>query len=131
MKIQRSIALSLTLTLIALAALACGKAGNSTPTEAFKTYYNAVKNADVAAFKSIMPKKDLEKMEKEMKEKGTNPDDTLKVLLKVMGTKMSATMPEIRNETIEGERASIEFKYEEKWEKMGFIKEDDGWKMKG
>ena len=38
MKTQRSIARGLTLTLIALAALACGsKAGNSTPTGALST----------------------------------------------------------------------------------------------
>lgn len=130
MKTQRSIALSLTLALIALTALACGgKGGNSTPTEAFKTFYNAVKNADVAAAKTVMTKKNLGLAETEAKSKNIALDDSMKVELKRLATRMPDTMPETRDEKIEGDKATLEFKIEERWEKVNLTKEDDGWKV--
>ena len=129
MKIQRSITTGLTLALIAFAALACGKGGNSTPTATFQTFYNAIKNADVKAIKSVMPKKNLEQMESEAKAKGVVLDDTLKVQLLQTATKFPATMPETRDEKIEGDKATLEFKDGENWRKLGFAKEDDGWKV--
>ena len=125
MKTQRSIAMGLTLALIALA---CGKAGNSTPTEAFQTSYNAAKNADVKAAKSVMPKKMLDEAEKEAKAKNIVFDDVLKVQLLQTAAKLPATMPETRNEKIEGDKATLEYKDGENWRKVNFIKEDDGWK---
>lgn len=130
MKTQRSITLGLTLALIALIALACGKGGNSTPTGAFRTFYNGVKNGDVAAVKSIMPKKNLEQAESEAKAKNIAFDDSLKVELKRVATRLPPTMPEIRDEKVDGDNASIEFKDGENWRKISFIKEDGGWKMK-
>ncbi len=129
MKTRRSIAMGMTLALIAVAALACGKGGNSTPTATFQTFYNAIKNADVAAIKSVMPKKNLEQMESEAKAKGVVLDDTLKVQLLQTATKFPATMPETRDEKIEGDKATLEFKDGESWRKIGFAKEDDGWKV--
>lgn len=129
MKIQRSLATGLTLALITFAALACSKGSNSTPTATFQTFYNAVKNTDVNAIKSVMPKKNLDQAESEAKTKGVALDDSLKVELKRMSTRLPATMPEIRNEKIEGDKATLEFKDGEDWEKVGFIKEDDGWKL--
>jgi hypothetical protein len=130
MKIQRSIAMGLTLALITFVAQACSKGGNSTPTATFQTFYNAVKNTDVNAIKSVMPKKTLEQAESDAKAKGIAFDDDLKVELKRISTKLPATMPEIRNEKIEGDRATLEFRDGEDWEKVGFIKEDDGWKLR-
>jgi hypothetical protein len=129
MKTQRSIAMGLTLALITFAALACSKGGNSTPTATFQTFYNAVKNTDVNAIKSVMPKKNLDQAENEAKAKGIAFDDALKVELKRMSTRLPATMPEIRDEKIEGDKATLEFKDGEDWEKVGFIKEDGGWKL--
>ena len=129
MKTQRSIAMGMTLALIVVAALACGKGGNSTPTEAFKTFYNGAKNADVAAIKSIMPKKNLEQVEQEAKAKGLNSDDSLKAELQRIAPTLPETMPEIRDEKIDGDNASIEFKHKESWRKINFIKEDGVWKM--
>ena len=113
---------------LALIALACGKAGNSTPTEAFQTSYNAAKNADVKAAKSVMPKKMLDEAEKEAKAKNIVFDDVLKVQLLQTAAKLPATMPETRNEKIEGDKATLEYKDGENWRKVNFIKEDDGWK---
>jgi hypothetical protein len=76
-----------------------------------------------------MPKKNLEQAENEAKAKGITFDDSLKVELKRISTRLPATMPEIRDEKIEGDKATLEFKDGENWEKVGFIKEDDGWKL--
>lgn len=130
MRTQQRIIASLVLALITLAALACGKASNSTPTGAFQTFYNAVKNGDVTAAKSIMPNKNLEEAEKEAKAKSLNFDDSLKVELKRISTRLPATMPETRDEKIDGENATIEFKDGENWRKLSFIKEHGVWKMK-
>jgi hypothetical protein len=130
MKIHRRLALGLALVLIAVAALACSKGGNSTPTATFQTFYNAVKNTDVNAIKSVMPKKNLEQMETDAKAKSIALDDALKEQLQLTAPKLPAAMPEIRNENIEGDRATLEFKDGDDWQKVGFIKEDDGWKLK-
>lgn len=127
MRTQRYIIVSLVLAFITLA---CSKATNSTPTGAFQTFYNAVKNGDVAAAKSIMPKKNLEEAEKEAQAKSLNFDDSLKVELKRISTRLPATMPETRDEKIDGENATLEFKDGENWRKLSFIKEDGVWKMK-
>jgi len=128
MKIQRSIALGLTLALIALAALACGKTGNSTPTEAWQTYYNAVKNTDVKAMKSISPKKYREQVEDAAKVENITVDEGLTRELKRIAPRFPATMPETRNEKIEGDKATLEIKNGENWSKVHLVKEDDGWK---
>lgn len=129
MKTHRSIALSLTLALIALAALACGKGGNSTPTEAFTTFYNAIKKADVASAKTVMTKKNLALVETEAKTKGIARDDAIKVELERLAPRLPDTMPETRDEKIEGDKATLEFKQNERWEKVNLTKEDDGWKV--
>src|SRR5437588_314227 len=59
MKVQRTIMLILALALVALGAVACG-GGNSTPTKAFQTFYNGIKNKDVKSLKSVMPKEMLD-----------------------------------------------------------------------
>lgn len=131
MKTKRSIALSIGLALIAFAALACSKGGgNSTPTEAFQTFYNSIKNKDVASAKKVMRKKTLEMMEGEAKKKNKALDDFLKdEFMEQLGKKMPASLPETRNEKIEGENATLEMKDGEDWRPTRFFKEEDGWKV--
>lgn len=131
MKTPRNIALSIGLVLIMFAALACSKGGgNSTPTEAFQTFYNSVKNKDVNGVKSIMKKKELDEIEAEAKKKNKSLDDFIKdEVIAQVGRKIPAEMPEVRNEKIEGEMASLEFKDGNDWRPTRFVKEDGGWKM--
>lgn len=131
MKTQRNIALGCGLVLIALVAIACGKSGgNATPTQTFQTFYNAVKAKDAQALKSIIMKRDLEEMEAEAKKKNKSIDDFLKdEVIEQVGRKIPAQMPEVRNEKIEGDTATLEVKDGENWRPARFVKEDGGWKM--
>lgn len=128
MKRHRSLTLALAATLVALAALACSK-GNSTPTEAFRTFYNAAKKSDAKAAKTIMPKKMLERAGNEAKAKGEEFDARLASELNRIGKELPDTL-EMRDEKIEGDTATLEFKEGENWRRVSFVKEDDGWKMK-
>lgn len=132
MKTKRNIALSIGLVLITFAALACGSkgSGNATPTASFQTFYNSIKNKDVQGVKSIMKKRELEEIEAEAKKKNKSLDDFIKdEVITQVGRKIPATMPETRNEKIEGDMATIEFKDEDNWRTARFVKEDGGWKM--
>src|SRR5437763_2717760 len=134
MKVQRTITLTLALALVALGAVACG-GGNSTPTKAFQTFYNGIKNKDVKSLKAVMPKEMLDAGEKRAKEQNKTLDDMLKEQLDKGGMpKMPDKMPETRNETIatDGKTATLEVKDPEsdKWGSVTFVKEDDGWKIK-
>ena len=132
MKTQRNIALSIGLVLITFAALACSKGGggNATPTAAFQTFYNSVKNKDANGVKSIMKKKELEEIEAEARKKNKSLDDFIKdEMITQVGRKIPDTMPETRNEKIEGEMATLEFKDGENWRTVRFAKEDGGWKI--
>lgn len=131
MKTKRTIALCIGLTLIAFAALACSKGGgNATPTQAFQTYYNSIKNNDVAGVKSIMMKSDMAEIEAEAKKKNKSLDDFIKdEVISQVARKIPAEMPEMRNEKIEGDTATLEVKDGENWRPARFAKEDGVWKM--
>lgn len=129
MKVQRTIAFAIALALIALGAVACG-GGNSTPTKAVQTAFSATKNKDVKAFKSILPKDALKKMEDAAKAQNKNVDDLLKAYLDVGAKDDMPDKLETQNETINGDKATVEVKNKDgKWDKVDLIKEDDGWKM--
>ena len=131
MKLQRNIALNIGLTLIALAALACGKVDNSTPTQTFQTFYNAVKSKDTKTIKSLMQSKELAGIEKEMKVKNKSVEDWLTENMNEMASDLPEKMPETRNEKIEGDEATLEAKdaKQDKWRTVSFKKESDGWKI--
>lgn len=133
MRTQRTVALACALALLALASMACG-GGNSTPTKAYQTFYNAMKNKDVKSLKSVMPQDLLKQGEERAKAQNKNIDDMIKENFdKGDMPKMPDKMPESRNETIapDGKSATLEVKNPEsdKWDKLPFIKEDDGWKI--
>src|SRR2546421_463171 len=106
MKNQRTIILTIAFFLAALGVVACSK--NSTPTKAYQTFYEAVKNKDIKAFKSVMSKEALERGERSVKAENKTIDDLIKKDLEMM-TKTPYTL-ETRNETIasDGKTATIE-----------------------
>jgi hypothetical protein len=133
MKVQRTITLAIMLALVVLGAVACSS--NSTPTKAFQTFYNAMKNKDVKALKSVMPKDMLEKGEAKAKAQSKSLDDMIKEGFdKGQMPKMPDKMPETGKETIEsdGKTATLEVKDPDtgRPETLHFVKEDDGWKIK-
>lgn len=125
MKIRQATAL-LIAALVAVASASCGKKA-STPTELFKSFYTAAKNKDVDGLKSMMSKEALADTEREARKRGQSLDD----FLAGQGQYFPPNMPEIRNEKIEGDKATLEFKREgaANWSTVRFVKEDGEWKV--
>lgn len=122
MKIRQTMAL-LALVAIALgAAAACGKKA-STPTEGFKAFYDAAKKKDAAAMKKTISKRLLTELEAEAKRDNKQFDEFL----------VSVNLPdtlETRNESIQGETATLEVKGRgDSWRKQKLVKEDGEWKL--
>jgi hypothetical protein len=102
-----------------------------TPTDAFKTYYNAIKNKDVEAVKALFSRATLKALEDKARAANKSPDDVFKEGLESASAEIPATMPETRNEKIEGDRATLEIKDDKKgsWDTIRFVREDGQWKM--
>jgi hypothetical protein len=129
MKHQQIITLTLVLALAALLA-ACG-GGNSSPTAAYKTAYDAMKNKNAAALKKVMPKKVMAEMEAEAKKQNKSLDDVMNEMMKMSDSKLPKSA-ESKDEKIDGDKATLQVKNEkDEWETVNFVKEDDGWKISG
>ncbi|HEX8844545.1 MAG TPA: hypothetical protein VF791_07865 [Pyrinomonadaceae bacterium] len=106
-------------------------ASGSSPTEVFKAYYEANKTKNVAAFKRTFSKVMLDKMEERARQRNMTLDDLLAKALESASQQVPATLPEVRNEKIEGDTATLEFKDDkgDKWVTIHFVKEDGEWKF--
>lgn len=125
-----TIALTVALVLLGLTAAACNRNSNSSPTAAFKTFYNSLKNKDVAGLKLVLKKKTLDEIEKDAKAKNKPLDDFLKEeFIEQVSRKLPANLPETRNEKIDGDNATLEMKEDDNWKPVKFVKEADGWKV--
>jgi hypothetical protein len=128
MKIRQTIALLIVALLVAALAACGGGAKASTPTEAFKSFYEAAKNKDVATLKRLMSKATIAEMEREAK--GENK--TLDQFLADESHKgLPPTMPQVGEEKIEGDKATLQFKSEKavNWSTAALVKEDGEWKV--
>ena len=128
MKTRQTTALLIAAILtIALAACGGGKKA-STPTEAFKSFYEATKNKDVATLKKIMTKETLAEMEKEAQGKGKSLDD---YLAEESQKGLPPALPQLGEEKINGDTATLQFKSDKatNWSTASFIKEDGDWKV--
>ena len=128
MKIRQTIALaSVALLTVALVA-ACGSKKSATPTEALKNFYEAVKKKDAGAVKAMLSKDSLKSLEEEAKRKNQSIDEALQ--LDMMASMFGNNPPETRNEKIEGDSGTVEFKTEKSpsWSTAKFVKEDGDWK---
>ena len=114
---------------------ACGSSGgaanpsNDSPTEAYKRLYAAVKSKNLEAIKSEMTKQtnafvqSVSGMQNKPIEKVYENGLT--------ATTFSETLPEIRDERINGEMGAVEVynSKETKWEDLPFMLEDGKWKL--
>lgn len=105
--------------------------GSSTPTEAFEAYYEAIKAKDVNAVRNLFSKSMVTLMEDQAKRSNKTVDDVIAELLKKASAEVPETLPETRNEKIEGDTATLEIKDEKKntWETIHFVKEAGEWKV--
>jgi hypothetical protein len=127
MKTKKISALLMALLAITLVA-ACAKKA-STPTEAFKDFYEAAKNKDVAALKKRLSKDLLSRMEESAKKDNKSLDEFLGEQAQ---RGIPPTLPETRNEKIDGDKATLEFKDTksdgDNWRTVKLVKEDGEWK---
>jgi hypothetical protein len=124
MNTRRSVALMLCALLMVTA---CGKKKGATPTEAFKSFYTAATNEDVAGLKEMMSKAMLADMEREAQKSGQELDK----FLAGQSKNFPPGLPETRNEQVNGDRATLEFKRAGalNWSRAVLVKEDGEWKM--
>jgi len=100
----------------------------SSPTATFKKFFEASKKKDVPGIRKTLSKGSLEMFDKFAKQQNKTMDEMLKDVDKDSKTE---TMPETRNEKIDGETATLEIKNEKtgKWDSLPFVKEEGEWKI--
>jgi hypothetical protein len=97
------------------------------PTEVMKALNEASKTKDVAGIKNSVSRGTLSLIEESAKAQNTTVDEILK---KDNGAPFK-DLPEMRNEKIEGDTATIELKNatNNDWETVPFVKEDGVWRL--
>jgi len=118
---------SIVIALVALFIFGCNAAqSTASPTETLKTFIEASRKKDVETIKKSLSKASLEMAEKSAQEHSTTVD----ALLKKDDVQISEQLPEIRNEKIEGETATVEIKDSANgYETLPFVKENGSWKI--
>jgi hypothetical protein len=110
-----------------LFSLACASEKQpATPVETFQTYVKAFKKKDITTMKLLLSNDTIKMHEQEAKSEGVTLDDVVKreTLLDP-----GQTTVEYRNEKINGDKATLEFKNGGFWETIPFIKEEGEWKI--
>jgi hypothetical protein len=109
--------------------LICGAASQpsieaqSSPSRVMDAWYEAAKKKDVAALKKLVSAESLKRLE--------NPHVSVDDLLLRAAEQVPRKPPEVRNEKIDGNRATLEVRNEEKgrWDTIHFVKENGAWKL--
>lgn len=130
----RILVLALFLVVIATA-LACSResigtgGGGSTPTEAYKSLFAAVKSKDTEAIKRNLTKKTIEFGAAAAARTGSTPEKMYENGF--TESTFAATLPTIRDERINGNMGAIEVWSSSKstWEDLPFMLEDGVWKL--
>jgi hypothetical protein len=117
-----------TIVLAALAFSACSiEKRPASPVETFQTYVKALKKKDITTMKLLLSKDTIKMHEQEAKAEGVNLDDIVKRET-LLGD--GQTTVEYRNEKIDGDKATIEFKNSYGiWETLPFVRENGEWKI--
>ena len=127
--IMRSLFFTFLLTILLAITLACSGDSANTPTAGYQRLYAAVKAKDTEKIKAAMSKKtqDFAQMvaarQNQPVEKVYENGFT--------ATTFSETLPEIRDERVNGEWGAVEVwnAKEKRWEDLGFVNEDGSWKL--
>jgi hypothetical protein len=103
--------------------------GGSSPTDAYKKLYAAVKSKDIEAIKRQLTVKTID-MGKMVAQKNKNPEEKM-FANGFTATTFSDTLPTMRDERISGNMGALEVwnSRDSKWEDLPFISEDGGWKL--
>lgn len=103
----------------------------STPGDAFRAYYEAIKKKDIAAVKSLFSKGTMAMMEEQATRTNKPVDTIMTEGLEAANKEVPAAFPETRNEKIDGDTATLEVRDEkaDKWETLHLVKEEGSWKL--
>ena len=123
------------LCLLALSSFSCQKQASesggkaSTPTEAYRMLFAAVKARDIEKIRQMMSKNTLALAEAQSQTQKQTIEKTLENGF--LATTFSDTMPEIRDERVKDQFGAVEVynQKEGKWDDTFFINEDGGWKL--
>jgi hypothetical protein len=104
-------------------------AGGDSPTDAYQKLYAAVKAKDTQAIEAVMTRSTIDFA----KANAARTKQTMDQMVAngLTGTTFSPTLPQIRDERINGDMGAVEV-YNSKdkdWEDLPFIREDGGWKL--
>ena len=94
------------------------------PTEVFKAYYNAAVNKDFATAKKYLSQGTIALMEEGAKKQGKTFEEAMKDSPAPEGK-----MPELGNEQISGDTATVDITAEGRKAPMPFVKEGGEWKI--
>ncbi len=114
-----------------LSIAACKFGAESSPTATLKTFYEAQKNKDIAAYKRTLSKSSLDILESTAREfQKKTFDESMQSAFNDPNFKAPQLL-QTRNERIEGDSATLEYQDDEskKWETMYFIKAGGEWKI--
>jgi hypothetical protein len=104
-----------------------GEKQAATPVETFQTYVKALKKKDLTTVKLLLSSDTIKMHEQEAKAEGVHLDDIVKRDT-LLGE--GQTTVEYRNEKIDGDKATLEFKNSYgMWETLPFVRENGEWKI--
>ncbi len=129
MKLRRINILAVMLVAVSLGAAACNRSTGSSPTAAMKEFNQAMRKKDKEAVKKMLSKASLRVIEVDARLGEETLDDAIQTGLDKAPADLK--LPEMRNEKIKGNTATIEVKDEEKrlWFPVAFVKENGQWKI--
>ncbi len=129
MKLQQINILVIALAAVSLAATACNWSAGSSPTATMKEFNKAMHKKDKEAVKKMLSKASLQVIEVDARLGDETLDDAIQSGLNKVPSDLK--LPEMRNEKIKGNTATIEVKDEEKrlWFPVAFVKEGGQWKI--
>jgi hypothetical protein len=126
MKRNLSVILTLALALSVVAfGAACSKgSAGMTPTEVFKAYYDSAVKKDFATAKKYLSKGSIDLMELGAKQQGKTFEQAMKDSPAAEGP-----MPQLSNEKISGDTATVDITADGQKAAMPFVKENGEWKI--
>lgn len=98
----------------------------ATPVETFQTYVKAFKKKDLTTMKLLLSGETIKMHEQQAKAEGVTLDDVVK---RESLLDESQTTVEYRNERIDGDTATIEYKDGSNWITLPFVREEGEWKI--
>lgn len=103
------------------------EADAGSPSDAVRNFVKAHQEKNVDELKKYFSKRTLEGMEEDAKRADKTLDDMLRKF--VEEPLPFKGVPEIRNEKIDGDRATLEVNAEGQWEETELVREDGRWKL--